>query len=58
MFKFLKINGYHGTGTVRENRLPKNCPMTKLMLKKERRDTESAIEKNSDIFLQDGKIMD
>lgn len=52
LLKFLKINGYHGTGTVRENRMPKNCPMTnqKQLLKKERGETQSAIEKYSGVF--------
>lgn len=52
LLKFLKINGYHGTGTIRENRLPKNCPMSnqKIMQKRERGETESAIEKNTGVF--------
>jgi len=52
LLKFLKMNGYHGTGTIRENRLPKNCPMSnqKIMQKKERGESESAIEKNSGVF--------
>lgn len=52
LLKFLKINNYQGTETVRENTLQKNFPISnqKLMLKKERGETESAIEKNSGVF--------
>lgn len=52
LLKFLKMNGYHGTGTMRENKLPKNCPMSnqKIMQKKEKGESKSAIEKNSEVF--------
>jgi hypothetical protein len=52
LLKFLKLNGYQGTGTMRENRMPKECPMSNqnCMMKKNRGEIESAIEKNSGTF--------
>ncbi|KAI4458697.1 transposase is4 [Holotrichia oblita] len=45
----LKERGDQGTGTIRENRLPKNCPLSdkKVFLKKERGSYEGVIEKET-----------
>lgn len=51
LLKVLKINGYGGTGTIRENRMPKPCPIkSKNDLLKEKRGTySSALEAESGI---------
>lgn len=48
----LKANGYGGTGTIRENRLPKNCPLlpTKQLEKQSRGDYSAILEKESGIL--------
>lgn len=48
----LKANGYGGTGTLRENRMPKDCPLiAKKQLEKQARGyTSSALEKESGIL--------
>ena len=49
----LQNNGYGGTGTIRENRIPKNCPLPskKEMLKEERGKFHSAIDRDNGLFL-------
>ncbi|XP_030767353.1 piggyBac transposable element-derived protein 3-like [Sitophilus oryzae] len=53
LLEHLKERGYQGTGTVRENRIPKNCPMSdkKSLAKKERGTYEGTIEKESGIMV-------
>lgn len=50
---YLRLNGYGGTGTIRENRLPKNCPLAdkKDLLKKERGYYENSISKTDGILV-------
>lgn len=53
LLKFLRDHGYHGTGTIRENRLPKTCPLTskKIMSKQTRGSHESIIDKTDGIIV-------
>lgn len=53
LLQHLKDRGYQGTGTFRENRIPKDCPITdkKTFSKKVRGSYEGAIEKNSGIMV-------
>lgn len=48
----LKANGYGATGTVRDNRIPKECPLVskKDLMKRNRGDFSSALEKNSGVI--------
>lgn len=53
LLEHLKNKGYSGTGTIRDNRIPKNCPLsskTNLQKKKTRGWFESAIEKNTGVM--------
>lgn len=58
LLKHLKERGYSGTGTMRKNRIPKDCslPTNDQMKKMERGTFLSAIEKKDGIFV--GKWMD
>lgn len=49
----LKNRGYRGTGTIRENRISKNCTLTekKQLQKKERGEYEGVIEKETGVML-------
>lgn len=53
ILKCLKQRGYHGTGTIRDNRIPKDCPLpNKAMMKKMVRGTAvAAIEKEDGILV-------
>nr|XP_023020600.1 piggyBac transposable element-derived protein 3-like [Leptinotarsa decemlineata] len=53
LFNFLRINGYSGTGTIRDNRIPKQCPLkSKAELKKTPRGTfDHCIAKDVGIIL-------
>ncbi|XP_030746575.1 piggyBac transposable element-derived protein 3-like [Sitophilus oryzae] len=54
LFKFLRDNGYQATGTVRDNRLPKNIPLSnkkKTMAKRTRASHESIIDKSDGIII-------
>lgn len=53
VFNYVKYLGYSAIGTIRQNRIPKNCPLTekKKFSKKERGSFETAIEKNKGILL-------
>lgn len=48
LFSFLTFRGYSATGTIRENRIPRQCPLTskQLFKKKDRGYFETALEKN------------
>ncbi|XP_049313796.1 piggyBac transposable element-derived protein 3-like [Bactrocera dorsalis] len=50
---YLKARGYTATGTIRENRLPKSCPIEhkKILKNKERGHIESTKLKEANIFL-------
>lgn len=52
LLKFLRDNGYQATGTVRENRMPKNCPISnkKTMAKRTRGTHESVIDRSNGII--------
>lgn len=52
LLKFLKDSGYQGTGTLRENRIPKSCTLTRkeAMEKKARGTFESVIDKDDGIL--------
>lgn len=55
LLKYLRDEGYQGTGTVRETRFPKTCPLTgkKILAKKARGTYESIIDKaNGIIFVR------
>jgi len=47
LFSFLRLHGYSAIGTIRDNRIPKNCPLTnKTTFKiKNRGYSETAIER-------------
>nr|XP_023020154.1 piggyBac transposable element-derived protein 3-like isoform X1 [Leptinotarsa decemlineata] len=53
LFNFSRINGYSGTGTIRDNRIPKQCPLkSKAKLKKAPRGTfDHCIAKDVGIIL-------
>ena len=53
LLKYLKDQGYEACGTIRDNRIPKNCPVQnkKVMQKKPRGTYDSAIERNTGISL-------
>ncbi|KAG5899498.1 hypothetical protein JTB14_015208 [Gonioctena quinquepunctata] len=53
LLQHLKKRGYQGTGTVRENRIPKNCPMSdkKTLTKKERGTYESTIQRETGVMV-------
>ncbi len=53
LLKYLRDQGFQGTGTVRENRIPKSCPLSskKTMDKKKRGTHESIIDKNDGIVI-------
>lgn len=53
LLKFLRDNGYQATGTVRDNRLPKNIPLPtkKTMAKRTRGSYDSIIDKNDGIII-------
>ena len=53
LLKYLKDNGYGGTGTFRENRIPKDCPLTSsAKMKKNLRGTfEHAYSKDDGIII-------
>ncbi|KAF2902362.1 hypothetical protein ILUMI_03821 [Ignelater luminosus] len=53
LLQYLKTNGYGGTGTLRENRLPRNCPLTprKNLLKKDRDYYESTISTTDGVLI-------
>lgn len=53
LLEHLKNRGYQGTGTIRENRVPKNCPLPdkKSLQKKSRGTYEGIIEKETGIML-------
>lgn len=58
----LKINGYGATGTVRENRIPRNCPLVskKTMEKRTRGEYSSTLNKDSGILYvrwKDNKVV-
>ncbi|KAI4462958.1 transposase is4 [Holotrichia oblita] len=48
LFSFLTFRGYKAIGTIRENRIQKDCPLTskKMFLKKDRGYFETAMERN------------
>lgn len=48
LFSFLRFRGYSAVGTIRENRIPKNCPLLnkKAFGKKDRGYFETAMERN------------
>jgi len=47
VFNYFKYLSYSVIGTTRQNRIPKNCPLTeKKIFKKEHGSFEAAIEKN------------
>nr|CAH7717546.1 unnamed protein product [Callosobruchus chinensis] len=52
LLDYLREKGYGGTGTLRENRLPKNCPIVtkKTMKKNERGSCASAIDRDHGIM--------
>lgn len=52
LLNFLRLNGYGGTGTFRENRIPKSCPLLdkKTMQKRDRGFYVSAIDKDHGII--------
>lgn len=52
LLNYLRENSYGGTGTLRENRLPKNFPLVdkKTMTKSNRGDYKSVIDKDHGIF--------
>lgn len=58
LLKHLKERGYSGTGTIRKNRIPKDCllPSHEQMMKMDRGIFRSTIEKNDGILV--GKWMD
>lgn len=51
LLKYLKQNGYHGTGTMREDRIPKLCPLPtkKEMEKRARGEFTSTIDRTNGI---------
>lgn len=53
LLNFLRLKGYGGTGTIRENRVPQNCPLVtkKTMQKKIRGTYVSAIDKDHGIII-------
>lgn len=53
LLQYLRLNGYGGTGTIRENRLPRNCPLPtkKNLVKKERGYFESVISKSDGVLV-------
>ncbi|KAJ8883030.1 hypothetical protein PR048_014869 [Dryococelus australis] len=58
LLSFLRDKGYGGTGTMRNNRIPKSCQMTSnsILLKKERSHHESAIVKEDGVIVS--KLVD
>lgn len=52
LFSFLRFRGYSAIGTIRQNRIPKNCPLTDKsnFLKKNRGYFETAIEKQDGLL--------
>jgi len=53
VFNYLRCMGYSAIGTIRQNRVPKNCPLSdkKQFSKKERGSFETALKKNIGILL-------
>ncbi|KAK9712115.1 Transposase IS4 [Popillia japonica] len=53
LLKYLRDNNYEGTGTIRENRVPKGCPLTnkKAIEKRPRGTYESTLDKANGIIL-------
>lgn len=53
LLSYLRLKGYGGTGTIRENRLPRSCPLSdkKLLGKKERGYFENTISKTDGILI-------
>lgn len=53
LLKYLRDQGFQGTGTLRENRIPKSCPLSskKTMDKKDRGSYESIIDRNDGIII-------
>ncbi|KAL4132154.1 hypothetical protein QTP88_009361 [Uroleucon formosanum] len=54
VFNYLKYLGYSAIGTIRQNRIPKNCPLTdkNKFSKKERGSFETAIEKKGILLVR------
>lgn len=52
LFSFLKFSGYSAIGTIRENRIPKNCPLQSKgsFSKKDRGYYETVIERNDGLL--------
>lgn len=53
LLNFLRLKGYGGSGTFRENRVPNSCPLAhkKTMQKKDRGSCVSAIDKNHGVII-------
>ncbi|XP_018571101.1 piggyBac transposable element-derived protein 3-like [Anoplophora glabripennis] len=53
LLTYLRLKGYGGTGTIRENRLPKSCPLSdkKLLGKKDRGYFENTISETDGILV-------
>jgi DNA excision repair protein ERCC-6 len=52
LFSFLRFRGYSAIGTIRENRIPKNCPLTNktIFKKKSRGYFETAVERKDGLL--------